>query len=352
VVLPSLKTLVSFLVKGLIIPVGLASWVAVFALAWVLDSDHMLGRSPKVSEATLARGGASIVTERVERPERDMLSLSGVMGDGFEAPPALDALAPELSKDLKNIATLVKAKGKVLERFQVRLVIGPDDSLPQTQTRSRAILAAEFMRAGERYTVIRYTSLAGTVGYYWPNGRPLEPRFLRSPLAVTRITSPIQIMRFHPILQRMTPHWGIDYGAPIGTPVMALGDGFVRKARWLPGSGLMVELEHVGDKISRYKHLAALAKTAASGVRVRRGQIIGYVGATGLATGPHLHLEFIVDGRPCDPAAYTRSTPDMNRDELARFMDRAAKVVGLLPDWSPATASHAPKESRDPSDWS
>lgn len=136
--------------------------------------------------------------------------------------------------------------------------------------------------------------------WYDAEGRPLARRFLRSPLQYTRISSGFG-MRRHPILRRVRPHNGVDYVAPVGTPVQASGDGVVTFAGRNGGYGLLVRLKHGKRYVTSYAHLSRIAPGIRPGTRVSQGRVIGYVGSTGLSTGPHLDYRFMVDGRYVDP---------------------------------------------------
>jgi murein DD-endopeptidase MepM/ murein hydrolase activator NlpD len=136
--------------------------------------------------------------------------------------------------------------------------------------------------------------------YYNEKGQSLRKTVLRSPLTFAKVTSHFG-NRFHPILRTYRRHHGVDYGAPTGTPVSAIADGTVTKARWSGGYGNLVEIRHSGGLVSRYGHLSRYGPGIRSGRSIRQGQTVGYVGSTGLATGPHLHFEVHQGGRPVNP---------------------------------------------------
>lgn len=162
------------------------------------------------------------------------------------------------------------------------------------------VLAAEFVNGGHTYRAV-LSSVANSKGeYYTPEGKPLKKAFLRSPLAFSRITSGFA-MRFHPILKKWRMHKGIDYGAPIGTKVMAIADGTVDFAGQQTGYGNFIVLKHSGNYSTAYGHLSAFAKGLHKGEHITQGEVIGYVGMTGWATGPHLHYEFRVGGAATNP---------------------------------------------------
>lgn len=161
------------------------------------------------------------------------------------------------------------------------------------------VLAAEFTNAGRNYRAV-LSSVSGKDDYYTPEGKPIKKAFLRSPLPFTRISSGFA-MRFHPILKKWKQHKGIDYAAPIGTKVMAIADATVDFVGQQRGYGNVIMLKHASNYSSVYGHLSAFAKGLHRGEHVSRGDVIGYVGMTGWATGPHLHYEFRIAGVPVNP---------------------------------------------------
>lgn len=156
------------------------------------------------------------------------------------------------------------------------------------------VLAAEFVNQGKPYQAVYFQYAEGQGGYYTLDGKNLRKQFLRSPLEFSRVTSGFTNARFHPILQTWRAHKGIDYGAPTGTRVKATADGVVEFAGRQGGYGNIIVLRHQSKYTTYYGHLSGFAKGIRKGKRVAQGEIIGFVGATGLATGPHLHYEFRV----------------------------------------------------------
>lgn len=164
-----------------------------------------------------------------------------------------------------------------------------------------AILAGEFVNRGKVLRTVRYTDPTGKTSYYTPEGRSMRRAFLRSPVHFTRISSRFNPNRLHPVFKTKRPHRGVDYAAPRGTPIMAAGDGVVTFAGKKTGYGNVVIVKH-GERYSTlYAHMTRHAKGLRRGKRVKQGQTIGFVGATGWATGPHLHYEFRVDGSHRNP---------------------------------------------------
>lgn len=158
------------------------------------------------------------------------------------------------------------------------------------------ILAAEFVNQGKRHRVVRYVDSSGLSDYYNPLGENMRKEFLRAPLAFTRISSNFNLKRKHPLFKRSMPHRGIDYAAPVGTPVLAAGNGKLIAAQRNKANGNYIVIQHGEQFQTKYLHLSRFARNLSKESKVTQGQVIGYVGATGYATGPHLHYEFVVNG--------------------------------------------------------
>lgn len=164
------------------------------------------------------------------------------------------------------------------------------------------ILAATFTNRGKTYEAFLFGARNGKPQYYNRRGENLHKTLLQAPLSVTRVTSRFSQNRFHPILGRGRPHLGVDYGAPTGTPVKAVGDGVVSKRGWAGGYGHQIVIRHNSSLESLYAHLSGYARGLREGKRVRQGEVIGYVGSTGLSTGPHLDFRLRQNGSFINPA--------------------------------------------------
>jgi murein DD-endopeptidase MepM/ murein hydrolase activator NlpD len=160
------------------------------------------------------------------------------------------------------------------------------------------VLALTYQNRGQLLEAYRF---GDEPAYYDGDGRPLQKMFLRSPLPFTRVTSRFSHRRFHPVLKTYRPHYGVDYGAPVGTPVRATARGTVLSAGWSGGGGKMVKLRHANGYLTAYLHLSGFAAGIRAGARVAQGDVIGYVGATGLATAAHLDYRVQHGGRWIDP---------------------------------------------------
>jgi murein DD-endopeptidase MepM/ murein hydrolase activator NlpD len=193
------------------------------------------------------------------------------------------------------------------------------------------VLAVEFVNQGQVYRAVRYVEPDGSAGYFTPDGRSLRKAFIRAPVEFTRISSRFNPNRRHPVLNRMRAHRGVDYAAPIGTPVRAAGDGRVRFVGWKGGYGKVVEIQHANEVRTLYGHLSRFARGLDRGDRVRQGEVIGHVGMTGLATGPHLHYEYLHRGVHKDPqkVPLPKAAP-IPGSLLADFRSRTGPLLASL----------------------
>lgn len=180
-------------------------------------------------------------------------------------------------------------------------VIYNDYYLGDKKIREGDILAAAFTTQGKTYSVVRYTDPKGFSAYYTPTGRSVKKAFIRTPVKYSRISSRFTLGRYHPILHRIRAHRGIDYAASRGTPIRAAGDGKIFKRERQNGYGNVIMIHHGMKYTTVYGHMSRFAKKLHVGSHVKQGQIIGYVGQTGLATGPHLHYEVRILGKYVNP---------------------------------------------------
>ena len=193
------------------------------------------------------------------------------------------------------------------------------------------ITAARFTHRGTTYEAFRHESADGFAGYYARTGTPLRKQFLKAPLKFSRVTSGFSRRRFHPVLNVFRPHHGVDYGAPTGTPVMTTADGVVVEARYKSGEGNFVRIRHSSTYDTYYLHLSRFAKNIKRGTKVTQGDVIGYVGSTGLATGPHLDYRVSERGKWLNPLHLKSITPDPLRGgSLATFRANVARLVPRL----------------------
>lgn len=192
------------------------------------------------------------------------------------------------------------------------------------------VLGATFTNQGKTYEAYNFATDDGEA-FFNAKGESLKKTLLKAPLAFTRISSGYSMNRKHPIFKTHKPHQGVDYAAPTGTPVKAVGDGTIEKAGWGNGYGNMVILKHSGGLESMYSHLSGFASGAKRGARVRQGQVIGYVGATGYATGPHLDFRLKQNGKYINPAKVVAPRGDsIPRNRMNDFKRRKALIGEYL----------------------
>jgi murein DD-endopeptidase MepM/ murein hydrolase activator NlpD len=191
------------------------------------------------------------------------------------------------------------------------------------------VIGATFTNRGKHYTAFGYAPNGGTTEYFDGTGRPLKKVLMRIPIEFARLSSTFG-MRKHPILGRMRAHKGVDYAARIGTPIMAAGDGKVAFVGWKNGFGRVVMIDHGQGRSTVYGHMSAWGKEKV-GQRVAQGSTIGYVGMSGLATGPHLHYEFRVNGVSVNPLTVTMPKPEpLSGVALAKFRAATAPAMAKL----------------------
>ena len=258
---------------------------------WMDDETYM----------NLSRQGDSLTAtvEKVEYEKR-LLSFGGMIKDSLIASLGPEKEALRLALDLSDIFawdidfTTDLRDGDTFKVIVEGLFVG------NTFRKFGDILSAEFVNDGRRYMAYRY-EVNGSANYYDAGGTPLRKAFLKAPLNFRRISSSYSGRRLHPVLKKYRPHRGIDYAAASGTPVSALGDGEILFAGYRGSYGKLVIIKHRNGYSTYYGHLSRIGKGIARRARVAQGEVIGFVGATGLATGPHLHLEIRVAGKPVNP---------------------------------------------------
>ena len=214
------------------------------------------------------------------------------------------------------------------DRFAVVYEIRYVDGEPISAGR---IVAAEFVNKGVARRAFLWRGADGSDGYYAEDGKSLRKAFLRSPVAFTRITSGFSLARFHPFLQTWRAHKGVDFAAPTGTPVRAAGDGKIAVVARQTGYGNVVMIKHAGAYSTAYAHLSRFAAGLKQGATVHQGEVIGYVGQTGWATGPHLHYEFRVDNVQRNPLtiALPNAQP-IAASELAAYATQVSPLAAEL----------------------
>ncbi len=193
------------------------------------------------------------------------------------------------------------------------------------------ILVAEFINQGKSYQSIYFTDKSGKSDYYNREGYSKRKAFLRTPVAFSRISSRFSMGRRHPVLNKIRAHKGVDYASPRGTPIKSAGDGKISFKGRKGGYGRVVQIKHGSKYMTVYAHMSSFAKSIKRGSKVKQGQIIGYVGSSGLATGPHLHYEFRVNGVHRNPLKVTlpKANP-INKNYLPSFLAHSENMISSL----------------------
>ena len=296
------------------------------------------GESLKALEMELAedwifaweKGRKGIVFNRRERPYDVELKTAGgtieksLSGDGFQA-----GLDPALLSQFADIFSWDIDFDKEIQKGDTyRLLYELKSRIGSKRKPLMRILAAELVSAGQPNVAIYFEKEKGKGGYYDLDGRSLARAFLRFPLEFTSISSYLTHSRFHPLLKVDRPHNGVDFVAQRGTPVRAIGDGQVVYAGWKKGGyGRMIEVQHDVAYASRYAHLQGLGSGVRKGIHVKKGQIIGYVGSSGLTTGPHLHFELYKDQRYVNPLNFEFPREDRIEPALRRAFEDLKQIL-------------------------
>lgn len=193
------------------------------------------------------------------------------------------------------------------------------------------LLAARFTNRGKEFTVVRFTNNNKIATYYRADGTSMQRAFIRTPVDFTRISSKFSLGRYHPVLNRIRAHKGVDYAAPTGTAIRAAGNGRIVSIGWKGGYGKAIVIQHGKTYSTLYGHMSRFAPGLQAGSYVKQSQTIGYVGMTGLATGPHLHYEFRVNGKHVDPLSVKLPMADpLSAKEKARFLEISQPLLSEL----------------------
>jgi murein DD-endopeptidase MepM/ murein hydrolase activator NlpD len=296
---------------------------------------ELVGLERKISDSEtlkVTRDSTGFVSDVLENPIESHTRTASATIDSSLFQAAADAGLPDgVAFDLADIFQYdidFVLDIQAGDRFSVVYEELSQDGVP---LRTGNILAAKFVNEGREYRAVRYVDEQGHGEFYTPDGKSLRKAFIRAPVQFSRISSRFNSARKHPILNRIRAHKGVDYAAPVGTPVRAAGEGRVKFVGQQGGYGNVVELEHGSGVVTVYGHLSRFAKNLRRGQRVELGQVIAFVGQTGLATGPHLHYEYRVRGMHKNPQTVplpdAAPIPGAERD---RFLATTADYVNML----------------------
>jgi murein DD-endopeptidase MepM/ murein hydrolase activator NlpD len=264
-------------------------------------------------------------------PDRNITNSSGVIDSSLFLAAQKAGLSDNMTMELASIFgwdidfALDIRKG---DRF---VVLYDEMYLEGEKVGEGHILAATFINQGKTYQAVRYTDKSGETEYYSPDGRNMRKAFLRTPVEYTRISSGFSLGRMHPILNHIRAHKGVDYAAPTGTPVKVTANGKIIFRGKKGGYGNTIIVQHGNKYSTLYGHLSRFRGGLYAGSSVKQGQVIGYVGMTGLATGPHLHYEFRIDGVHHNPLTVKLPGAEpLDTEHLADFRQKAASLLGKL----------------------
>ncbi len=263
------------------------------ALTQVIDAIHSL---------EIKRAGDGFSTKQVEQEvEYRTAFASGTIAQSLFLSAKEAGLSDSLIMSLANIFAWDVDFALEIRSGDHFTVVYQEEYLNGKKLRNGPILAAEFVNRGKSFQAVRYVNKEGEADYFTPKGDSVRKAFLRSPVDFRRISSRFQRERYHPVLGRKRPHRGVDYAARTGTPVKASGDGKIIFRGRKGGYGKAVVIQHGGGITTLYAHLNSYVLKRKKGSRVKQGQTIGFVGKTGVATGPHLHYEFRLNGAHRNP---------------------------------------------------
>lgn len=318
-------------------------------LEFKLTADGKLGRlGSKLSDLesislTRSDNGFSFKRELV-KPDVRTTYAHGVINSSLFLSAKRAGLSHSLTMDLANVFGYDIDFAQDIREGDEFEVIYEEHVVGNKQVGSGNILSARFTNRGKTYTAVRYTSKQGVTSYYNADGMSMRKAFIRTPVDFARISSKFSMGRRHPILNKIRAHKGVDYAAPRGTPIKAAGDGRIMLAGRRGGYGNTVIIQHGNSYRTLYGHMQGFAKGIRNGVSVKQGQIIGYIGTTGLSTGPHLHYEFQVNGRHVDPLSQKLPMADpIARNEKQRFLQQSKPLMARM-DQEKATLLAANKQ--------
>jgi murein DD-endopeptidase MepM/ murein hydrolase activator NlpD len=284
-------------------------------------------RKPKAADEEDAGGGMSLYQSLYETTLKQGVPRA-----------VIDVLARVFANDVDFQRST--APGDSIEAFYS----DPDDINPRPE-----LLCASMTVRDQTFKFYRFqTPDDNMVDFYDENGRSMRKFLVRKPIAEGEMTSPFG-MRYHPILHYARMHTGVDWAAPIGTPIFAAGNGTIIEAGWDGGYGRRVEIQHANGYVTTYNHLSGFGRGVVEGAHVVQGQTIGYLGDTGLATGPHLHYEVIINGNFVDPMAIKLArTREFDGKMLAAFKRERDRIDQLMAQSPSAAAMAAQKPAPAP----
>ncbi|MCQ4316684.1 peptidase M23 [Stutzerimonas zhaodongensis] len=291
-------------------------------------------RSPlnKLENVQLERSDAGYVFKKEQlKPDVNTAYAYGRIDSSLFLAAKRAGLTHNLTMDLANVFGYDIDFAMDIRKGDTFEVVYEQKTIAGEMVGTGNILAARFTNRGKSYTAVRYTNKQGTSSYYTADGQSMRKAFIRTPVDFARISSRFSNGRKHPILNKIRAHKGVDYAAPHGTPIKSAGDGKVLLAGRKGGYGNTVVIQHGNRYRTLYAHMQGFAKGVRNGASVKQGQIIGYIGTTGLSTGPHLHYEFQVDGVHVDPLGLKLPMADpIAKSETQRFLQLSKPLMARM----------------------
>ena len=264
-------------------------------------------------------------------PERRQISASGIIDSSLFVAGQKANLSDNLTMELANIFAWDVDFALDIRKGDQFTVLYEELFLDGESIGHGEILAAEFVNHGKHYQAVRYTDAGGKTDYYSLDGKSMRKTFLRSPVEFSRISSRFSLGRKHPILNRIRAHKGVDYAASRGTPIKATGNGKIVHRGKKGGYGNTIVIQHGSTYSTLYAHMSKYRSGLKSGSKIKQGQTIGYVGSSGLATGPHLHYEFRVNGAHRDPLKVKFPGADpLNKKYMPDFNVKAEDLMAQI----------------------
>lgn len=270
-------------------------------------------------------------TQHIQQTTQKNTTTSGTIDSSLLAATSAAGMPYKLALDMASVFAYDIDFARDLRTGDSFEVVYEQQMLDDQVVGTGNILAARFTNKGKTLTAVRYTDSKGQTSYYNSDGTSSRRAFIRTPVDFTRISSKFNPNRRHPILNKIRAHRGVDYAGPIGTPIKATGNGKIIHLGNKSGYGKTIVIQHGNTYRTLYAHMNGYAKNLRNGSTVTQGQVIGYIGMTGLATGPHLHYEFHVNGKHVDPLSHKLPTADpIPKAEMARFKQATQSYVALL----------------------
>jgi len=264
-------------------------------------------------------------------PERRQISASGIIDSSLFVAGQKANLSDNLTMELAGIFAWDIDFALDIRKGDQFTVLYEELFLDGENIGHGNILAAEIVNHGKRYQAVRYTDASGKTDFYSLDGKSMRKTFLRSPVEFSRISSRFSLGRKHPILNRIRAHKGVDYAASRGTPIKSTGNGKIIHRGKKGGYGNTIVIQHGSTYTTLYAHMSKYRGGLKTGSRVKQGQTIGYVGSSGLATGPHLHYEFRINGAHRDPLKVKLPGADpLNKKYMVDFNEKAEGLMAKI----------------------